>query len=200
MLIELDCFPISLSVLPVYSIAPNKRVFPVPLLFTVGWNYHLYMFILAFHCDNEKSFRSSYWCSFCFLPTGKTMEQQQEAWPKNEKFGSLRKAFFEFSTDFWVMSDESLSLVSSGLQDWSLSLLVVASNLASLNLSKATAVSSGKTKCVFGFGWNVKSITVIVLALLFVVGHVTFKSLLQISVVSSLLKHTVDDLVCELIL
>ena len=46
MLIESNVSEILLNVLPVYSIAPDKIIFPEPVLFTMGCDRHVYMCLL----------------------------------------------------------------------------------------------------------------------------------------------------------
>ena len=61
---------------------------------------------------------------------------------------------------------------------------MVASDSLSLTSSVATAESLGEVNCTFVFGRNVKSVLT-AYYLLFDVGHSTFKSFLQVSVVSN---------------
>ena len=78
LLIASNISEILLNVFPVYSIAPDKRTFPAPVLLTIGWDRNVC--ICAFHRGNKKSFSSSYICNFYFLLTNKTItEQQQQA-------------------------------------------------------------------------------------------------------------------------
>lgn len=48
MVIESNISEIPLNVLPVYTIAPDKRIFPFPafLLFAVGWDCHMCICLL----------------------------------------------------------------------------------------------------------------------------------------------------------
>ena len=41
MLIKSDNPEIFLNVFPVHSIVPDKRIFPAPVLFTMGWDRHV---------------------------------------------------------------------------------------------------------------------------------------------------------------
>ena len=46
MLIELNISEILLNVFPVYSTGPDKRIFPAPVLFTMGWDRHVCICLL----------------------------------------------------------------------------------------------------------------------------------------------------------
>ena len=70
----------------------------------------------------------------------------------------------------------------------------VASDSVSLNSPETTAESLGETNCTFVFGGNVKSV-LNAFSLLFDVGHFTFKSFLQVSVVSNFF-NTYSGLYC----
>ena len=46
MLIESDISEILLNVFLLYSIAPDRRIFPAPVLFTMGWDRHVCICLL----------------------------------------------------------------------------------------------------------------------------------------------------------
>ena len=46
MLIESNISEILLNVFPVYSIAPDKRIFPAPVLFIIDWDRHVCICLL----------------------------------------------------------------------------------------------------------------------------------------------------------
>ena len=46
MLIESNISEILLNILPVYSITPDKRIFPATVLFMMGWDRHVCLCLL----------------------------------------------------------------------------------------------------------------------------------------------------------
>ena len=111
MLIESNFSEILLNVFPVYSIAPDNRIFPAPVLFTMGWDHHVYICSLwHFIVTTRRVPRVLTVVFFVYQNSNNKLDQ------KTKYLGSLRKVFSKLSSDCWLVSDESsVSLVSSGL-------------------------------------------------------------------------------------
>ena len=107
MLIESNISEILLNVFPVYSIAPDKRIFPAPVLFTMGWDRHVCICLLwHFTATTRKVPRVLTDVIFVFSLQAKQRNSNNKLDQKTKYFGSLGKLFSKLSFDCWLVSDE----------------------------------------------------------------------------------------------
>ena len=80
MLIESNISEILLNMFPVSSIAPDKRIFPTPVLFIMGCNHHVCICLVWHFTLTRRIPQVLTGKNFCFLLTSKKItEQQQQA-------------------------------------------------------------------------------------------------------------------------
>ena len=106
MLIESNISEIVLNVFPVYSIAPDKRIFPALVLFTMGWDCYVCICLLwHFFVTTRRVPRVLTDIIFVFSLQVKQRNSNNKLDQKTKYFGSLRKLFSKLSSDCWPMSD-----------------------------------------------------------------------------------------------